>query len=534
MEDDRASYFIGGNDPRRTKMPARNFGTSAMFGIALMLEIAGATPGRADCIPGNLATPAPKDPVARVLAAQRTCPKNAIEFVEALEQLGARMEPTVVNFVGFHNPDPGAFFIFEIVSSTAASPSTFKIERGDLLFGHFTTTSNGQLVSNQEDLTIELIAWDPDKQFFNFYELVSGSWFYRGDSRNILDDVQLLHRQRNASEKAFGRGLRCSGCHVNGGLLQKELAPPHNDWSLQSRPLPMGALRPDAFVGGRLANAVDAGELSKLVNAAAQRLAASPGYRKVLAARSMQELLRPLFCPMEVNIESDSEAFDDRKPMLQIPSGFFVDSRLAAGTISIKRGHYDAALQRVRSQLPENDGRVDADHAWLTPVKAQSDIVAVESLVEQGVVDNEFVAAVLAVDFTNPVFSKRRCDLLKLVPEERGPDFVARLQSALRGASAPGAVELLDNLSDPARNADFHKKQALAFLANCQQRSADSDTVLDWLRLLAQRRAEVSTSEISRNPRGHILEDPNRVVFPTTQPPPVSAALALTSACQVR
>jgi hypothetical protein len=116
-------------------MPARNFGTYAMFGIALMLEIAGTTPGRADCIPGNLATPAPRDPVARVLAAQRTCPKDAIGFVEALEQLGARMEPTAVNFVGFHNPDPGAFFIFEIVSTTAASPSTFKIDRGDLLFG---------------------------------------------------------------------------------------------------------------------------------------------------------------------------------------------------------------------------------------------------------------------------------------------------------------------------------------------------------------------------------------------------------------
>ena len=515
-------------------MLARSFGATVMFGIALMLEIASTTPGRADCSPGNLATPAPRDPVARVLAVQPTCPKNAIEFFEALEHLGARMEPTVVNFVAFNNPDPGAFFIFEIVSSKEVSSSTFKIERGDLLFGHFTTTSGSQLVSNDQGLTIELIAWDPDKQFYNFYELVSGSWFYRGNSQNILDDVQLLHRPRNASEKAFGTRLRCSGCHVNGGLLQKELASPHNDWFVQNRPLPVGALRPDAFVGGRLANAVDAQELSKLVNSASQRLAASPGYRKVLAARSMQELLRPLFCPMEVNIESDTEAFDNHKPTLQVPSGFFVDPRLAAGTISIKREHYDAALQRVRSRLPENDGRADADHAWLTPVKAKSDIVAVDSLVEQGVVDNEFVVAVLAVDFTNPVFSKRRCDLLKLVPEKRGPDFVARFQSALRGASVPAAVELLGNLSDPVRNADFHKKQAHAFLATCQKSSADSDMVLDWLRLLAQRRMEVSSSEISRNPRGHILEDPERVVFPTTQPPPVVASLALTSACQVQ
>jgi hypothetical protein len=460
-----------------------------------------------------------------------------MEFVAALERLGARMEPTMVNFVGFHNPDAGAFFIFEIVSSGGSPSSTFKIERGDLLFGHFTIrAASGQLVSNRQGpLIIELIAWDPDKQFYNFYELVSGTWFYRGDSKDILDDVRLLHRQRDASASPFDNPkLRCSGCHVNGGLLQKELAPPHNDWFVQRRHLPLGTLKPDAFVKGKLADVADAGELSKLVVASARRLAASPGYRRVLAARSMQERLRPLFCPMELNIESDSEPFDDRKPTLQIPSAFFVDPRLATAAISAKREHYDAALQKVRSRLPETPGRTDADHGWLTPVKAQSDIVAVDALIEQGIVDNEFAAAVLAVDFTNPVFSKTRCGLLKLVPDAGGSDFVARFRDALRGASQPGATELLGNLSNPARTADFHQKQALAFLASCQQRSADPDAVLDWLQLLAQRRAEVSASEISQHPDGHILEDSERIVFPATQPPAVAGRLALTPACRVQ
>jgi hypothetical protein len=445
------------------------------------------------------------------------------------------MEPTMVNFVGFHNPDPGAFFIFEIVSSAGPPSSTLTIERGDLLFGHFTTaTDSGQLVSNQQGLTIELIAWDPNKQFYNFYELVSGNWFYRGDSKDVLDDVQLLHRQRSASASPFGARLRCSGCHINGGLLQKELTPPHNDWFLQDRHLPMGSLRPDAFVRGKLADVADAGELSKEVVASARRLAASPGYRRVLAARSMQERLRPLFCPMELNIESDSQPFDDRKPTLQIPSAFFLDPRLATATMSVKREHYDAALQKVRSQLPENPGRTDADHASLAPVKAQSDMVAVDALIEQGVVNNEFATAVLAVDFTNPVFSKIRCGLLKLVPNEGGSDFVTRFEDALRRASEPGAAELLDNLSNPARNAEFQKKQAQAFLTSCQQRATDPNAVLDWLHLLAQRRVEVSASEISQNPRGHILENPGRVVFPSTQPRPVAGRLALTPACQVQ
>jgi hypothetical protein len=494
-----------------------------------------AVPTRAACTPRNLATPAPQDPVARVLAQLNACPKNAMEFVDALKRSGARMEPTMVNFVGFHNPGPGAFFIFEIVSIGGAPPSTLTIQRGDLLFGHFTTaTGDGRLVSNQTGLVIELIAWDPDKQFFNFYELVDGNWFYRGDSKDILDDIQLLHRRRDASATPFGSRLRCSGCHVNGGLLQKELAPPHNDWFVQARHLPLGRLKADSFVKGKLADLSDADELSKLVIASARRLAASPGYRKVLADRTMQEQLRPLFCPVELNIESDSEPFDQRKPTLHIPSAFFVDLRLATVDISVQRKQYDAAIKKLHSRLPETRGRADADHGWLTPVKAQSDVIAVDALIAQGIVDKEFAADVLAVDFTNPLFSAARCGLLKLLPDKGGLNFVARFEDALRGSDASGATELLGNLTDPARNAAFHEKQALAFVANCKQRATDPSAVLDWLRVLAHRRAEVSASEISQNARGHILEDPGRIVFPSIPPQVVPGRPVLTQACLVQ
>ena len=82
--------------------------------------------------------------------------------------------------------------------------------------------------------------------------------------KDILDDIRLLHRQRTASEPPFGRRLRCSGCHVNGGLLQKELAAPHNDWHLEARHLPLGSLKPDpavkeTFRGRRCRRAFGAG-----------------------------------------------------------------------------------------------------------------------------------------------------------------------------------------------------------------------------------------------------------------------------------
>jgi hypothetical protein len=158
----------------------------------------------------------------------------------------------------------------------------------------------------------------------------------------------------------------------------------------------------------------------------------------------------------------------------------------------------------------------------------------VESLIEQGIISKDFAAAVLAVDFTNPAFSGTRCGLLKLVPDKGGPDFVTNFQGALRGASAPGATELLDNLSNPERNAAFHQKRAAAFLASCQQRAGDAGAVLDWYRLLAQRRVEVSKSEMSQSPSGHILEDPGRIVFPSSKRTAATAPLTLTPACQVQ
>jgi len=507
-----------------------------MFAAAIMAASNWALPSEAACRIVDLPTPAPQDPVARLLAEQPSCAKGAVDFVGALKKDGVRLEPTIVNFTGFHNP--GGFFIFEI-ASRAGGP--FPIQRGDLVFGHFTTTTDdNRLVSFRDDtdLVIELIAWDPAKQFYNFYELSEGEWAYRGDSKDILDDIKGLHRKRAASAKPFGPRLRCSGCHVNGGLVQKELTPPHNDWFVRERPLQHKGLTPDAFIKSRLDDVVDAGELRALVAASPRRLADSPGYRKVLAdpERSMQERLRPLFCPVEINIESDLSPVDAKKPTLRVPSAFFVDPRLAAEEISIRRQDYETALATLNSRLPGTpDNPPDADHGWLTPVKANSDIVAVDALVEQGVISADFATAVLTVDFTNPVFSGTRCDLLKLVPDKGGADFAAQFQENLRAAHTPGAEELLNHLQDPAG----HKTRAQAFVQTCRDKAGDPAKVLAWSRLLAQRRAEVSASEISMNPKGHILEDrknpdEGRVVFPVTQPKAVAGTLKLTTICEVQ
>ena len=495
---------------------------------------------QAACIPEDtthLANRQPnQDALAVLLSAQESCPLTTLDFLNLVESSGGRLEPTMVNFLGFHDPDDGNFFLFEIVSGQLAGA---KVERGDFLFGHFLgpdSRDQSRLALLTSGLLIEAIAWDPSKQMFNFYELTEGckppgaNWCYRGDSGFILQDIEFLDRQNSGQGRPFHNRLRCSGCHMNGALIQKELATPHNDWWTTSRPLAQGSLTPDDTVGKIFQRLVDADELAKLVRAGTQRLAASPEYRKALQARSMQEQLRPLFCAVELNIESDPAPSDDRKPTIQIPPGFFADPRLGESSISIPRANYDRAVEQRRLQL--QPGRQDADHPWLTPVKANSDMVMVNGLVEMGVIDNEFVADVLAVDFTNPLFSASRCGLLTLAPEKGGPDFLNRFQTALKASSKPAAKELLDNLTDPKRDATFHRQQVAAYLNACLNRASQPEAAGEWLDVLVQRRAAVETDELSRHPRGHITESPDRVVFPSPADSAPGAPVGLTPACE--
>jgi len=472
------------------------------------------------------------DPLALVLQGQDHCPLTAIDFRDLLERSGLRLETTEVDFMGFHNANLGALFLFEIVSGQLPN---VVIERGDLLYGFFLTSLGSLLTIDTENpLRVEAIAWDPAKQMFNFYELVNDgqpSWFYRGDSKLILDDIQLLYRSKQAGQRPFREQLRCSGCHINGGLIQKELASPHNDWWTNARNLPAGNLKPDPTVEKILKSRVDAEELGKLVRAASRRLAASPQYRKALLSRNMQEQLRPLFCPVELNIESDIAAFDDRNPTVQIPAAFFADPRLGASNIVIQRTHYDQALIQFKSKLDKFSRRADADHAWLTPVKANSDIALTEALVDAGVIDNEFVADVLAIDFTTPFFSRSRCGLLKLVPTEGGPTFKTRFQAALNASPDPAAKALLANLKDPKRTAEFHRQQVKAFLDTCTQRASTPAATNEWFGLLVKRRAEIDGLELSDHQDGRILES-GRVIFPSASKR--SGELQMSTTCEVR
>lgn len=365
-----------------------------------------------------------------------------------------------------------------------------------------------------------------------------GQWFYRGDSIDIIADTKLLHRQPDPSRPQFGARLRCSGCHTNGGMIMKEIEGPHNDWWTELRHLPLGPNRPDAEVSGLLTQLVDAKDLAQAVQKAQTELFASPKYQAALGATTLQEQLRPLFCPVEMNIASDLLPLDAQNPDIQVHSAFFVDPILATSPqLKVKRNTYVAALQSVRSAFPET-GQLDADHGWLTPVKAESDHALVQLLIKKGVIDSEFVADVLGVDMTNPVVSPARCGLLKLLPNTKANPVDFRWQNeflaTLRSSSNAAAKELAQNISEHGRNVTFHHFRATQYLSACKSVLDTGTAVPSLVRLLGQRRAEVFASEISKNPQGQIFEPGFRVIFPKMQPTPQPQALQLSDTCLIQ
>ena len=464
------------------------------------------------------------DALGKFLLSSGACPPDVFELRARLLAAGAKLKTTFVANRGFHNPGEGSFSMFEIVSGKL-SPLGIEIADGEFLFGHFTGTSGSKLIANQQPdgLMVELIAWDPVKQVFNFYEVIGdgqrSQWFYRGDSLDIMSDVERLHRQAVPSRPQFGKRLRCSGCHTAGGPIMKELAAPHNDWSTSKRQLPFGPQKPDAELSRILKGLVDADELAASVKTGLTHLKESGKFQAARKARSLQEQLRPLFCPVELNLESDAQPLDDKTAQLTIPSGFFIDPRLARKDIAINRAHYDAALSTFKVSFPEIS-RADGDHGWLTPVKAFSDMQSVESLINEGLIDQEFAVDVLAVDMTNPVFSAARSSLLRLLPNSASADWQKLFKAALKANAKtnPAAQELLNNLTDPSRTLAFHQARAASFLEQCQKSLEAREAVIKLYQLLASRRAQAFASEISKNPRGQILEPGFRVIFPLPRP----------------
>lgn len=454
-----------------------------------------------------------------VVQSQDQCPQNAQELKKVFSQDSLTTRPAMVANRGRTNPAFGSFSFFEVIEGqTPAVPQT--IRKGDVFFGHFTTlkskgVSLDQAPSNGK-LMVELIAWDYQKGFYNFYELIgqglTAQWFYRGDSKDAFLDNSQLKRQAQPNKPVFGRRMRCSGCHTSGGPIMKELTAPHNDWWASTRTLPFAPNQPSLELSNWMSNIMEASEFAEAVKLGIDRLEAS----RLREQLSFQERLRPLFCTTEINIVSAKLPDNQSEEFIQVSSHYFVNPLLIESTINIPRAHYLKALNDHNIRFPENKAP-DADHPWLAPVKGYSDQAAISQLILSGTIDQDFASAVLGVDLENPLFSKERCGLLKHVPAPT-PDWQEVLKERLEKDKSTPALELLISLlGEGMFGEESHRKRAAKFLKEIQQAALNPLQFEKLFKQLQERRQAVFNDEISKNPLGQILEPGFRVIFPVSE-----------------
>ena len=295
----------------------------------------------------------------------------------------------------------------------------------------------------------------------------------------------------------------------------KELAFPHNDWWTSRRALPFRENQPSEEVREKIEHILNGESFAELVKDGIEKLEQSPSYLRAKSELSLKAQLRPLFCETEINLESSLTGIGERPDHdLRIPSASVLNPLLGQSNFSIKQLLYERFLKVYGMKFPETTAQ-DADHSWLVPVKGHSDLVAIKSLIDRGVIDEEFALDVLSIDFEQPLFSTSRCALLKLVPETG--EWKQGLLANLNLSPLDSALELAENLESPLRNGVWHLNVARLHPETHRARlNSNHGAGQEFERLLKMRKS-VFESVISKNPRGQILEPGFRVIFPEAQ-----------------
>lgn len=446
-------------------------------------------------------------------------PRTPSEFLALLLEKGLPVSTHMVANRGAENPARGSYSVFGDVGP-------------ELTFGIFVEPdATGHLVL-QEDfdvrLLIEVITVDAQTRLHNFWELIgdgqSSAWHYRGNSLDVIADGQSIN-MGPTSDPQFGSRLRCSGCHTGGGLVMKERFP-YNDWR-NGLPLATGPWKNSPVVEQFARNSKPASHLDALVEKSLREYVAALAQR---SPESEKAWARSVLAPLEMNLLSDTRPFLSRQfegSNVQIPSEFFVDSRLSGpcAAVEVPVVVFRRALDDLGSSFAaeESRGLIETEHAFLVPTVSRFDRLRVDRMLEKGLLDEELLADFLAVDFTTPIYSPDRLALMELLPDHWAD--ASELRQALakklasRRATDQATDELARNILDDDRTLESHKKRALVLLAKCREQASDPAVVKEWIRLAAQRRAEIQAAQTSQNPRGSILEgglgsDGFRRIFP--------------------
>jgi hypothetical protein len=349
---------------------------------------------------------------------------------------------------------------FRIVTSRACNRP-----RHSMLFSAFATAT-----SFSQD--VEIISFDSSAGVFNYYDVRDGKIGFFGNSKDLLQGT------------GEGEIRKCAGCHTGGGLVMKELDTPWLHWEghFETPGAQQFMMKHHKVLGLRS----DGAEFENTVkdgNTAWNKTRIA--HLRRLKNVSLQELLKPLFCTVEINLDNGAD-FDspvkggvNDNSLGSVPDDSLLDPALTTGeNIPVTAADYTALIKANKQRVEGVTGAIDTlfDYVFVERSHADTDYVA--QLQAEKVIDTEFIQDVLMVDFTRPVFSTDRCDLLQfggelprdsLTPAKVRNAFIKGLEAAAPAAKTPAAT-LLANLKTAGQaEADAaHMRKVLAFVAACK------------------------------------------------------------------
>jgi hypothetical protein len=272
---------------------------------------------------------------------------------------------------------------------------------------------------------VELMAWDRTSSGFNYYRTVGpeSAWVFAGNSRHALFDP------------TQGKGPFES--HASGALLMKELKIPWLHWhSFETDIEPTVFAEGDGRRTHAWFNDKDGAEVCEVDVAipSIERWGRARFDRIIAEGGTVSDprrVLKQVLGTPTVNLTSSrAESGDpDAKGGVALPGSFFVSSDALARpplglqsppTFNVPTGVYRASLQTFGFALRDNQGfdqPGDTHFAFFVPERALEDDVALREAIRIGLITPRLAAALLMVDFPNPIFSDRRERLLDHTPD---------------------------------------------------------------------------------------------------------------------
>ncbi len=371
----------------------------------------------------------------------------------------------------------------------------------------------------------EVIAWDAEAGVFNYYVLGGRGWEWHGNSIDAVEGTN-----------------RCGNCHDDGGLIQKELDSPWVHWEHFDDIQGSKEFHEQfgELIGSR--GSLDGASVETRIVEPSTRTYVELGFVPTFLgekgdATRMDHLLRPLFCTEEINLQSGGNTSDDGSVTFR--TDFFLAREFASfdpsvlesadrnnQSIRLQGAVYNAGRERADQDVRRVPGEVDTHRRLTYPERSFADAAVVGELINREIVTQDMVSDILMVDYTRPIFSETRCDLLDVAIEGGAfdrfttPDTVTAeaLRTALSDvfaqSEAPGAAELADALKNEDDN-KAQKEERDSFMAACAARlETDEEEFVDDLFIVLSSMRNEAVEKEGSDKRGptHIIEDSGSMV----------------------